>query len=58
MKLYVVLKMSHSISVDGIETELPDGEYLIPAFTDHEKAKEHSNDGKFEIIEMETFEVE
>lgn len=54
---YVVMKLVETINVDGVETRLPTGQYILPAFNDKELAKEYSCDGKYKIVEMERVKV-
>lgn len=50
---YVVMKLLETVNVDGVETRLPTGQYILPAFDDKELAKEYTCDGKYKIVEME-----
>lgn len=56
MKLYLVMKAIQHFECCGIPipVKLPDGEYIIPAFTTLDKALEHTADGKYEIRIVET----
>lgn len=57
MKLYVVMRIDKFIMVNNEDQKLPDGQFILPVFEDYNVALEYSNNGKYEIIEMETFEV-
>lgn len=52
-KIYVVMKAVNSLLIYGQVQKLPEGEYCIPAFLDEDKAKEHSDNGKYQITIME-----
>lgn len=47
------MKLLETVNVDGVETRLPTGQYILPAFDDKELAKEYTCDGKYKIVEME-----
>ena len=51
--LYAVLRIDDKMEVNGIITQLPKGEFVIPVFVDHAKAVEYSKD-KYEILPIRT----
>ena len=53
MKLYLVMKAVSGMAVAGQICNLPEGEYVIPAFTDLKNAEEHASNGKFNIYAVE-----
>ena len=57
MKLYLVMKAVSSMAVNGQICNLLKGEYILPAFSTLEKAKEHFCDGKFQISVVEAEET-
>ena len=55
MKVYAVMRIDNKLHLSNTEVDcnLPKGCYIIPCFSDHEKAKEQAGD-RFEIVEMNT----
>lgn len=51
--LYAVLRIDDKMEVNGMITQLPKGEFVIPVFVDYEKALEYSKD-KYEILPIRT----
>jgi hypothetical protein len=56
MEIYAVLRIDKSLKLadTDIDCKLPDGQFMIPCFSDYEKAKEVAGD-KFEIL---TFKIQ
>ncbi len=52
-KFYAVLCITKSATVNNEIVKLDDGNYIIPAFDDYEKAKEFAGEA-FEVIEFKT----
>jgi hypothetical protein len=52
-KYYAVLCILKSATVNNEIVRLDEGNYIIPAFDDYEKAKEYAGEA-FEVIEFET----
>ncbi len=55
MKIYAVMRIDKSLKLadTGIDCKLPDGHFIIPCFSDNEKAKDVAGDN-FEILIFET----
>jgi len=55
MKIYAVMRIDSKLQLvdSGVDCNLPKGSFIIPCFSDYEKAKEQAGD-RFEIVEMET----
>ena len=52
-KFYAVSGIMKSVRVGNQIVTLGDGEYIIPAFDNYEKAKEYAGE-TFQVIEFET----
>lgn len=52
-KIYAVLCITKSATVNNEIIKLGEGYYIIPAFDDYEKAKEYAGEA-FEVIEFKT----
>lgn len=52
-KIYAVLCITKSATVNNEIVKLDEGNYIIPAFDDYEKAKEYAGEA-FEVIEFKT----
>lgn len=50
-KVYAVFGLFKSLSVGGIESNLPKGQYIIPVFDDYDEAKEYAGE-IFEVVEL------
>ena len=52
-KIYAVLCITKSATVNNEIVKLDEGNYIIPAFDDYEKAKEFAGEA-FQVIEFKT----
>lgn len=48
---YAVFRLVSKMVVQGMDTPLPKGQYIIPVFDKYEDAKEAAGD-RFEIVEL------
>lgn len=51
-KRYIVLGLFKTIQVDGINSKLEDGQWIIPVFETSDEAVKYA-DGNFEVQEIE-----
>lgn len=51
------MRIDKFIMINNEDQKLPDGQFIMPVFSDYNVALEYSINRKYEIIEMETTEI-